>query len=162
MLGSCLTEINPEYHSIIKLAAMLTLVVESFFSKMRVRNDMPTVLEFAYLFSPAIHETLKQLTDTGFVYYTSSSSHYEFPEMMALSFGELLSIPFPTSIEMAKKEDKTILRDWRDNLGKSVRQLTVQNQSTKDNVCTLPIFAYATPDPPQQLLNLPRSTRHQD
>ena len=59
MLGSCLTEINPEYHSIIKLAAMLTLVVESFFSKMRVRNDMPTVLEFAYLFSPAIHKNLE-------------------------------------------------------------------------------------------------------
>ena len=40
-----------------------------------------------------------------------------------------------------------------DNLGKSVRQLTVRNQSTKDNVGALPIFAYATPDPPQQPLN---------
>ena len=63
MLGSCLTKINPEYHSVIKLAAMLTLVVETFFSKMRVRNGMPTVLEFAYssLFSPTIRETSKQL-----------------------------------------------------------------------------------------------------
>ena len=76
MLGSCLTEINPEYHSVIKLAAMLTLVVENFFSKMRVRNDMPTVLEFAYLFSPTIHETLKQLKDTDFV-TGSPSSLYE-------------------------------------------------------------------------------------
>ena len=46
----------------------MTLVVENFFSKMRARNDMPTVLEFAYLFSPTIRETLKQLTDIGFVY----------------------------------------------------------------------------------------------
>lgn len=53
---------------------------------------------------------------------------------------------------MAKKEDKTILREWRDNFGKPVRQLTVRNQSTKDNVGILPIFAYATPDPPQQPL----------
>ena len=34
-----------------------------------------------------------------------------------------------------------------------MRQLTIRNQSTKDNVGTLPIFAYATPDPPQQPLN---------
>ena len=37
--------------------------------------------------------------------------------------------------------------------GTPVHQLTVRNQSTKDNVGTLPIFAYATPDPPQQPLN---------
>ena len=102
---------------------MLTLVIENFFSKMRARNDMPTVLEFAYLFSPTIRETLKQLTDTSFVYYTSPSSHYEVPEMMTLSFVELPSIPFPT-VEMAK-EDQTILRDWKDNFGKPLRQLTV-------------------------------------
>ena len=90
--------------------------------------------------------------DTGFVYYTLSSSHYKVPEMMTLSFGELPSIPFPTSIEMAK-EDQTILRDWGDNFGNPVHQLTVRNQSTKDNIGTLPIFAYTTPDPPQQPLN---------
>ena len=71
---------------------------------------------------------------------------------MKLSFGELPSTPFPTSIEIAK-EDQTILRDWGENFGKPVRQLTVRNQSTKDNIGTLPIFAYATPDPPQQPLN---------
>ena len=90
--------------------------------------------------------------DTGFVYYTLSSSDYKVLEMMTLSFGELPSIPFPTSIEMAK-EDQTILRDWGDNFGKPVRQQTVRNQSTKDNIGTLPIFGYATPDPPQQPLN---------
>ena len=79
--------------------------------------------------------------DTGFVYYTLSLSHYKVPEMMTLSFGELPSI------------DQTILRDWGENFGKPVRQLTVRNQSTKDNIGTLPIFAYATPDPPQQPLN---------
>ena len=43
----------------------------NFFSQMRSRNDMPTALEFAYLFAPTIRESLKQLTDSGFVYYTS-------------------------------------------------------------------------------------------
>ena len=40
-----------------------------------------------------------------------------------------------------------MMRDWRDNFGKPVRQLTVRNQSTKDNVGTLPLYAYTTPDP---------------
>ena len=157
MLGQCLTEINPDFHSVIKLAATLTLVVENFFSKMRSRNDMPTALEFAHLFGPTIRETLKQLTDTDYVYYTAPSSHYEAPEMMKLSFRELPSVPFPISIEMGK-EDQKILRDWRDNFGKPVRQLTVRNQSTKDNVGTLPIFAYTTPDPPPQPLNFSAMT----
>ena len=68
MLGRFLTEINSDFHSV--------LVVENFFSKMHSRNDMPTALEFAHLFAPTIRETLKQLTDTGFLYYTSPSSHY--------------------------------------------------------------------------------------
>ena len=145
---------------------MLTLVFENFFSKMRVRNDMLTVLEFAYLFaylfSPTIRETLKQLKDTGFVYYTSSSSHYEFPEMMTLSLGELPSIPFSTSIEMAKKEDKTILET---------------GETTSESLCvswlpetkvpkTTLALCLSLPTQHLSLLNnlwisLPRSTTHQ-
>jgi len=51
------------------------------------------------------------------------------------------------------KEDKQLMRDWRDYYGKPVRQLMVRNQSTKDNVGTLPIFAYTTPDLLPQPLN---------
>ena len=54
--------------SFLKLVATFTLVVENFFSQMRSRNDIPTALEFAYLFAPTIRESLKQLTDIGFVY----------------------------------------------------------------------------------------------
>ena len=46
-----------------------------------------------------------------------------------------------------------MMRDWRDNFGKPVRQLTVRNQSTKDNVGTLPLYAYTTPDPPPRPLD---------
>ena len=45
------------------------------------------------------------------------------------------------------------MRDWRDSFGKLVRQLTVRNQSTKDNVGTLPLFAYSMPDPPPRPLD---------
>ena len=71
VLGGFLDQKCPDFHNVLKLAATLTLVVENFFSKMRSRNDMPTLLEFAHLFAPTICESLKQLTDTGFLYYTS-------------------------------------------------------------------------------------------
>ena len=38
-------------------------------------------------------------------------------------------------------------------MGKLVHQLTVRNQSTKDNVGTLPLFAYTTPDQPPRPLD---------
>ena len=151
-LRDFLKDVNPGFHSFFKLVATLTLVVENFFSQMRSRNDMPTALEFAYLFAPTIRESLKQLTDTGFVYYTSPHSYYEVPDEIKLLFRELPSLSVPSSEEMAK-EDQKLMRDWRDSFGKPVRQLTVRNQSTKDNVGTLPLFAYSTPDPPPRPLD---------
>ena len=145
-LRDFLKEVNPGFNCFLKMVATLTLVVENLFSQMRSRNDMPTALEFAYLFVPTIRESLKQLTDTGFVYYTSAHSYYEVPDKMKLLFHDLPSVSVPPSVEMTK-EDQKVMRDWRDNFGKPVRQLTVRNQSTKDNVGTLPLFAYSTPDP---------------
>ena len=108
-----------------------------FFSKMRSRDDMPTVLEFVHLFAPMIRESLKLLTNTGFLYYTS-------PSTMQLAFHTLPSVRCPSTVQMTK-EDQQLMRDRRNTYGKPVRQLTVRNQSTKDNVGTLPIFAYTTP-----------------
>lgn len=145
-LGNFINEINPAFHNHMKLASTLTLVVENFFSQMRSRNDMPTVIEFAHLFGPTIQESLKQITHTGFKYYTSASSYYEVPDAMECTFRELPTIAFPSSVKMSK-EDEKLMRDWRDSFGKPVRQRTVRNQTTKDNVGTLPLFAY-TADPP--------------
>ena len=140
-LRDFLKDVNPGFNSFLKLVATLTLVVENVFSQMRSRNDMPTALEFAYLFAPTIRESLKQLTDIGFVYYTSPHSYYEVPDEMKLPFRDLPSLSVPSSVEMAK-DDQRLMRDWRDSFGKPVRQLTVRKQSTKDNVGTLPLFAY--------------------
>ena len=140
-------KVNPSFSKSVKLAATLTLVVENFFSQMRWRNDiMPTALEFAYVFGPTIRESLKQLTNTGFVYYTSVSSHYELPDEKKFPFRDLPRISFPPSVAMTK-EDQKLMWGWRDNFGKPVRQLTVKNQSTKDNVGNLPLHPYTTPDP---------------
>ena len=113
---------------------------------MRSRNDMPTVIEFAHLFGPTIQESLKQITYTGFKYYTSASSYYEVPDAMECTFRELPTIAFPSSVKMSK-EDQKLMRDWRDSYGKPIRQRTVRNQTTKDNVGTLPLFAYTAAPP---------------
>ena len=97
---------------------------------MRARNDTPTVLEFAYLFGPTIKEVLKELTDCGYHYFTGSGSHYERSDQLPLQFEDLPIIPKPLAVTMVTK-DQVILCHWRDSFGKSVRQLTVQNQSTK-------------------------------
>ena len=71
---------------------------------------------------------------------------------MKLPFRDLPSLSVPSSVEMAK-DDQRWMRDWRDSFGKLVRQLTVRNQSTKDNVGTLPLLAYTTPDQPPRPLD---------
>ena len=54
-MSSIFQGVNLEFQSRLKLAATLTLVKENFYSHVRSRNDMPTILEFAYLFVPTIH-----------------------------------------------------------------------------------------------------------
>ena len=48
--------------------------------------------------------------------------------------------------------DQRILCNWRDNYGQSVPQVTVRNQSTKENVGTLPLYSYTQPAPTPQPL----------
>jgi len=91
---------------------------------MRSRNPTPTVLEYAYLFGPAIKENVKQLTKCG----------------------EIPSIP-QLPLKLMPPADQRILCDWRVNYGQSVLQVTVRNQSTKDNVGTLPLYSYTQPVP---------------
>ncbi|CAH3169491.1 unnamed protein product [Porites lobata] len=96
---------------------------------MRSRNDMPTALEFAYLLAPTIRESLKQLTDIGFVYYTSPHTYCEVPDEMKLPFPDLPSSSVPSSVD-----DQRLMRDWRGSFGKPVRQLTIQNQKKQEAV----------------------------
>ena len=70
----------------LRLASLLTLVVEHLFSKMRSRNPTPTVLEYAQLFGPTMKESVKQLTKCGFHYFTTSFSFHELPEGDSLHF----------------------------------------------------------------------------
>ena len=61
-----------------------------------------------------------------------------------LHFSDVPNIPQLPRKSMTSP-DQRILRDWRDNYGQPVVQVTVRNQSTKDNVGTLPLYAYTKP-----------------
>ena len=89
-----INKVNPSYRTQINLSSFLTLMVEHFFSKMRSRNETPTVLEFAQLLRPTIIEALKQRTACGFYYYTADASYYTQSPMICRS---LLPIcpPYP-------------------------------------------------------------------
>jgi hypothetical protein len=74
------------------------------------------------------------------------------PEGGTLHFSDVPNIPQLPRKSMTSP-DQRVLHDWRDNYGQPVVQVTVRNQSTKDNVGTLPLYAYTKPQPkPQPLL----------
>ena len=64
---------------------------------------------------------------------------------------EIPSIP-QLPLKSMLPADQRVLCDWRVNYGQSVPQVTVRNQSTKDNVGTLPLYSYTQPAPTPQPL----------
>ena len=129
---------------------------------------MLIVLEFArYLFVPTMREYLKQATDTVLMYCPFARSYCEAPESTKFPFRDLPSIQYPASVDMCKENIK-IIRNWLDNFGNPVRQLTVRNEGTKDNVGMNPLNAHYTgTDPPPRPLDLSPTneitdTRHID
>ena len=123
-----------------------------------LREWSTNILKFAYLFSPTIHETLKQLTDTGFVYYTLSSRHRHIIKFQKWwhfplgNFHQFLSFPNLNRNGKGRPNDFERLR-------RQLRKACASANCTKPKYQRqrwypgVPIFAYATPDPPQQPLN---------
>lgn len=145
LLQKTIEYINADYMQHVRLASLRTLVVERLFSKMRSRNPTPTVLEYAYLFGPAMKENVKQLV----------------PEGGTLHFSDVPNIPELLAKSMLPS-DQRILPDWRDNYDQPVVQVTVRNQSRKDNVGTLPLYAYTTPQPKPRPLSFTKATHTPD
>ena len=75
----------------------------------------------------------------------AASSFYELPDGGSLQFTEVPVIQLPSKT-MPVAEEK-VLRNWRDNYGQPGVQVTVRNQTMKDNVGTLPLYSYTRPQP---------------
>ena len=107
------------------------------------------MLDFRMRFPRCINELLKRVTGTTYMYLTSPvASYYLTPTLgnVAISFSNLAKLPKPLSGCLSKKH-LTELRQWVLQYGKSVRQNTTRNHSTKDKPGTLPLNLYASTAP---------------
>ena len=140
-LNATVTEENPAFLPEVDLHSLLTLLVENLFAKMRGGStDTPQVLDFARRFSSSSRERMKRLSKYRFNYFTSAKSYYSRPHC-AISFKDLPQMP---KLGKNKLPAATMaqMREWRQQYGKSVRQQSVCNMSTKDRTGTLPVNAY--------------------
>jgi hypothetical protein len=134
--------IAPNIISKFRLQSCLTNAIESFFSIMRADNPTPTLLEYCNRRMLAVLEIIRKLTKSPFHVFTSLTSHYTRPDQLSVRFSDIKLTPKQTTTRLSHSE-RRILQDFA-NQGKSVRQLTVRQQSTKYKSGTLPLLAYNT------------------
>ena len=123
---------------------------------MRAGNTAtPTMLDFSLRFPRCTKELLKKVTDIPFNYFTNpSATYYLQPSMkdVTVKFSELAMLPKPLKGCLAQKQ-LAELRQWASINGRSVRQNTTRNFSTKDKPGTLPLNVYQTSPPKERAVN---------
>ena len=151
-----IVSVNRSYLPLINAKSLVSLFVENLFEKMRGgQTATPMVYDFALRFNRATKETLKSVTDTGFNYFTNEkASYYLRPKVdhFSIKYAELPKMPKPAAGNLPANQ-VTQMRNWVALHGKSVRQLTTRNTSTKDKAGTLPVNLYDTPKPKEVLLD---------
>ena len=134
-------------------------------------TDTPMMLYFCLRFPRCINELLKRVTGTSYRYFTDpvASCVYLQPTLgdVDINFCDLAKLPKPLSGCLFKKQLDEI-RQWVQQYGKSVRQNTTRNFSTKDKPGTLLLNLYESAPPAQHsddfdvLLNEDIPVQHQD
>lgn len=99
------------------------------------------VLQYTHQFPDAVKETVKRVTNGGFSYFTSWGSYCEVPEDM-VAFDKMPKIRRPPDSSLAGRS--RLLKEMGQQIWKGTRQLSVRAtcKSTKNNLGTLPTFAY--------------------
>ena len=90
-----------------------------------------------------INELLKCVTDTSYRYFTNPATSYYLQPTLGdadVNYCDLAKLPKPSLYE---------LRQWAQQYGRSVRQNTTRNVSTKDKPGTLPLILYESAPPEQ-------------
>ena len=141
-------ELNPNFIQHVDVESLLTLFVENFFSSMRSNTDTPMMLDFCLCFPRCINELLKRVTGTSYTYFTNPVAYYLQPTLgdVDVNFCDLAKLPKPSSVCLTKKQLNE-LRQWTQQYGRSVRQNTTRNFSTKNKSGTLPLNVYESAPP---------------
>ena len=113
----------------IRLTAMVTLMVENFFSLMRKDDPMPTQLEYGIRRASCIRELQKKMYRGQFHFYTGPKSYY--PNKVIDGSPPPIShvLQLETAMEKLSLEDKQQLREFATTFGKRVRQHTVRDST---------------------------------
>ena len=105
--------------------------------------------------SQMINELLKHVTGTSYRYFTNPvASNYLQPTLgdVGVNFCDLAKLPKPSSGCLTKKQLNE-LPQWTQQYGRSVRQNTTRNFSTKDKPGTLPLNLNESAPPEQHLVD---------
>ena len=112
----------------------------------------PTVLDFCQRFPRCAYELLKRVTKNPFNYFTSPKAFYYLQPTMKdvlIQFSELAKLQTPGKGCLSPKQIAE-LRQWASVHGKSVRQNTTRNISTKGKPGTLPLNVYEASPPKEK------------
>ena len=127
-----LAGVNPTHK--IELEVCLALQVESQHAVSHFKHPSCTVLEFAKDLGNTMHESLKRTSQWSAYYFTHRRSYYPLPEN-SISLRDIPKMsPMPPK-EMSQA-DHTLMREWAQEHGEAVRQLTLTQCTTKHNAGT--------------------------
>lgn len=123
----------------VPLTAMVTLMVENFFSLMRKDDPMPTQFEYETRRATCVRELQKRMYRGHFHYYTGPKSYY--PDKVINCrrppVNDDLKSEMNHQMERLTLEDKRQLREFSSTFGTSVRQHTVRDKSKEETGCLL-------------------------
>lgn len=146
-----LTAIHVDLVRSVRLSSLLTINVEFLFSLLRSRNATPDIIECCQMFMGAVLDLVRRMTRSHFHVFTGGDSHYVPPDSPAVSLLiDNLELCPKTSHAKPSPDILSVLNGFAAQ-GKSQRQKTVRQETTKSKPGTLPLAAHrADPVPGQQ------------
>ena len=133
----------------IDLECCMTGQVESLHSTHHHKHEAGAhVIDYARGFGNTAKEGVKRTTLWAAHYFTNKKSYYPVPSN-SIRFWDipfLPPLPAVHSLHM-NDEDQEYMREWARNNGKSVRQRTVRQETTKYKAGTLPLNMYESKQP---------------
>ena len=140
-LDGNLQAVNGEYK--VNLESCMTEQVESLHATHHHKHDAGAhVLDYARSFGNTFKEGLKQTTIWSTYYFTNKKSYYPIPTN-SLRFRNIPLLPPLPAVSMSDVH-QDFLTEWARNNGKTVRQRTVRQETTKYESGTLPLNMYQT------------------
>ena len=142
--------LNEDYQ--IDMASCMTGQVESIHSTHHHKHQAGAhVIDYARSFGNTVKEGLKRTTRWAAHYYTNKKSYYPIPSN-SIMFWDIPFLPSLPPIEISD-ENQEYMREWARDNGKSVRQHTVRQETTKYKAGTLPLNMYEIHNPVGQRIH---------